>query len=285
MAFANIGALVDAELAGKTQFSSWRKTPSQATGAGVWFDLSMSPGLPTPNYYIGSPNVSTALAQSTDGGIYHGATTQGKYLRNLMALTVTPNAVPLPMILCDYLMFYPFVDMSITDEQTMTNSIALPRYPSGAGVQMMAVEVAAQSGVGNPQFYVTYTNDQGVSGRVTPLIACNTQTVNGTIISSDRALARSSGAFLPLQQGDDGVRSIESITFMQPDIGLIALVLVKPLATMTMRGIDAPVERDFAIDFAVMPKIQPDAYLNFLCLPNATLAAAPIYGSATFIWE
>lgn len=285
MAFANIKALVDAELSGKFQFSSWRKTPSQATGAGVWFDLSMSPGNPTPNYYIGTPNVNTALSQNTDGGIYHGATQNGKYLKNLMALTVTPNAVPLPMILCDYLMFYPFVDMSITDEQAMINSIQLPRYPTGKGVQMMAVEVAAQSGVGNPRFYITYTNDLGVAGRVTPLIACNTQTVNGTIISSDRASALSSGAFLPLQNGDTGVRSIESITFLTPDIGLVALVLVKPLAAMTIRGIDAPVERDYAIDFAVMPKIMPDAYLNFLCLPNATLAAAPIYGSATFVWE
>jgi hypothetical protein len=285
MAFASIRALVDAELAGNAQFSSWRKIPSQATAAGIWFDVSMSPGNPTPNYYIGTPNVSTALAQSTDGGVYHGTVTAGKYLKNLMALTVTAAAVPLPMILADYLMFYPFVDMSITDPQTLTTSIALPRYPTGRGVQMMAVEVAGQSGAGNPQFYVTYTNDKGASGRVTPLISCNTQTVNGTIISSSQATALSSGPFLPLQMGDQGVRSIDSITFLTADIGLISLVLVRPLVTMTMRGIDAPVERDYAIDFAVMPKIQPDAYLNFLVLPNASLAAAPIYGSATFVWE
>ena len=38
-----IKELVDAELAGKERRYTWRKTPSQVTTAGLWFDLSMSP--------------------------------------------------------------------------------------------------------------------------------------------------------------------------------------------------------------------------------------------------
>jgi hypothetical protein len=68
------------------------------------------------------------------------------------------------------------------------------------------------------------------------------------------------------------------------DVGLITFVIVKPLATMTVRGIDAPVERDFVVDFQALPIIQPDAYLNFLCHPSGTLAAAAINGTANFIW-
>lgn len=286
MALSNIRQLVDAENNGQFHYYTWRKTPSVATAAGIWFDLSMSPGNPVPNYYAASPAVAIALAQSTDYGIYHGAAPSGAsvYLKDIMAFTTTAAATPLPMILCDYLMYYPFVDMGVTDPQPMTTNISLPRYPTGLGCQIMAVETAPASGAGNPQFYVTYTNSDGVSGRVTPLISTNTQTLNGTIISSASATALSSGPFLPLQWGDEGVRKIDSVTMMTADIGLITFVIVKPLVNMTIRGIDAPVERSNVIDFPTMPVIQPDAYLNFICLPNGSLSGAPIHGTANFVW-
>lgn len=283
----NIKQVVEAEANGQYSFATWRKTPSQTTAAGIWFDLSMSPGNPVPNYYAASPTVSVALAQSTDGGIFHGSYPTGshkKYLKDIMAMTVTATAVPLSLILCDYLLYYPFMDMGITDFQSTTNSVNVPRYTTGAGVKMMAVEVAASLGAGNPQFYVEYTNSDGISGRITPLISTNTQTTTGTIISSSAATALSAGPFLPLQVGDTGVRSIDGITMMTADIGLITLVLVKPLATMQIRGIDAPVERSYVTDFAALPEIKNDAYLNFICLPAGTLAAAPIHGTANFIW-
>ena len=288
MTINSIRALVDSEIEGRSFFATWRKTATQTTGAGIWFDLSMSPGNPVPNYYAASPNVSIALSQSVDGGIAHGGAVSHlgykKHLKTFMAMTQTATAVPLPMILCDYLLFYPFVDMSITDEQPMTNTVPLQRSVSGAGVQIMAVEVAGQSGVGNPQFFVTYTNSNGVSGRTTTTVACNTQVVNGTIITASTATARSAGPFLPLQSGDTGVRSIDSITFLSPDIGLIALVLVKPIDNVSVRTIDAPAERVPLVDFSHLPIIEDDAYLNLICCPQGTLAAAPIHGYIETVW-
>lgn len=285
--FNSIKALVDAELDGKFQFTTWRKTPTQITSSGIWFDLSMSPGNPVPNYYAAAPNIAQRLARSTDGGIDHGAspTGQTKHLKQFMALTGTAAAVPLPMILCDYLLYYPFLDMSVTDPQSLDNTNTLSRYTDGAGVQVMAVEVAGQSGIGNPRFQITYTNQAGVTGRVSPSVACNTAVVNGTIITSAPNTADCAGPFIPLAAGDTGVRKVESIQFASADVGLIAMVLVKPIATHTLREITAPVERDFAIDFASMPVIQPDAYLNLICHPSASLSGAPIHGSATFIWS
>ena len=288
MAFRNVRAMVDAENNGQTFFSAWRKTPTQTTGAGIWFDLSMSPGNPVPNYYAAAPGIAIALAQSTDGGIPHGGNVSSigatKHLKEITAMTTTATAVPLPMILCDYLLFYPFVDMSITDPQMMNNTVKISRSISGVGVQIMAVEVAGQSGVGNPQFFVNYTNSDGVSGRQTPNIACNTQTVNGTLISSSAALNKSAGPFLPLQNGDVGVRSIDSITFLTADVGLISFVLVKPIMQMAIRSIDAPAEHVCFTDYAQLPTIEDDAYLNFICLPQGTLAAAPIHGTIKTIW-
>ena len=285
-AFRSFAELIDAEEAGRGTLFGWRKAPTQATGSGIWFDLSMSPGNPVPNFYAAAPLVSKVLAQSTDGGLFHGATPGGtytKHLRRIMAMTVTTTAVPLPCILLDYLMYYPFVDMSVTDAQAMTVGDALPRYPTGVGVQIMAVEVASQ--IGGVSFFVTYTNSDGVAGRTSQTVTCNTQTVNGTIISTAPATLGCAGPFIPLQAGDSGVRSIESCTFITGDVGLITLVLVKPLASFSIFDISAPSERDMILDGVQLPEIKADAYLNLICYPSGTLASSQIMGTIETVFN
>jgi hypothetical protein len=286
--FLNHRELIEAVEGGQSTVFGFRKAPTQVTGTNIWFDLSMSPGNPNPNYYAASPLVSKRLAQSSDGGIFHGASPgigRTKHLRRLMALVSTPTtALPLPMILCDYLLYYPFVDMSSTDAQIMTQSESLTRYTDGAGVQMMAVEVASQ--IGGVQFNVQYTNSAGVAGRVTPTVRCNTQTSVGTIITTAAATAGCAGPFLPLQAGDTGVRSIEACTFLTGDVGLVSLVLVKPLATLGVYDLQAPAEKDFALDNpATLPRIEDDAYLNLICLPSGSIASGQILGTIETVWN
>jgi hypothetical protein len=284
MTVYNVASLVDAEKNGQTFFSTWRKSPTQTTTAGNWFDLSMSPGNPVPNYYIGTPTYFVPLKQSTDGGIPHGGdiSPQQKFLRMLEAQTALTTAVPLPLWLLDYLGFYPFIDESVTDEQILYTSVAVPRYPLGEGVQMMAVVVAGQTGQLST-FKVKYTNSAGISDRWTPAHTMTVQSVNGTIISGG-VYANSRAPFMALQDGDAGVRSVQSIWFDVGDIGLISLVLVKPIARHTIRGIDAPVERDFYMEMSSIPEIKDDAYLNLIALPAGTVAAAPIYGYIKTVW-
>ena len=144
--------VADIEL-GQFAQNTWRKAPTQTTGSGIWFDLSLSPGNPVPQYFAASPMVATALARSADVGLNYGpliVSPSPRYLLRLSALTVTATAVPLPMILMDYLRYVPFVDMSITDPAPVTNNIALPRYPTGEGVKMMAVVRNKNSTVGRP---------------------------------------------------------------------------------------------------------------------------------------
>lgn len=281
---ANVAEIVAAYDAGRTHYRSWRKVPTQTTANGIWFDLSMSPGNPVAQYYAASPLVAVAMARSTDGGIDHGPNVAGytKYLHKLMAMTQTATAAPLAMILCDYLMYYPFVSMDAGD-QALTTNITLPRYPTGAGVKIMAVEVAGQ--VGGASFYVTYTNQDGISGQISRTVTCNTQVVNGTVITSDPATAGCAGPFIPLQSGDTGVRSIESVTFLSGDVGLISLVLVKPIASMSVYDITAPVEKDYLIDHDICPVILDDAYLNFIVHPVGTLASAALNGEIHTYWS
>ena len=286
--FANARVLADAQDAGKYLYASFRKQATQTTGAGIWFDLSMSPGNPAPNYYIGTPGVFTPMRQSTDGGLRHGGNVSPskKFLRKLLVETATAAAAPCQLLLLDYVGFYGFIDESVLDPQPLDNTTPLPRYVDGRGLQIMPVVVAGQTG--GQTFTVEYTNQDGVSGRVTNVATMSTQFVNGTILNSlqSGAAYANNGPFLSLQPGDSGVRSVQSVTIGGiGDVGLFALVLVKPLASIALRGIDAPTEIDYLTDMAALPQIEDDAYLNFLALPNGSLSGAPIIGVIETTWN
>lgn len=282
---AGVKELVDAELAGKERRYTWRKTPSQATTAGLWFDLSMSPGRPVPKYWFDAPPaIAKQISYSADGGLEHGGgvSPSEKYLRLTTGIATVATALPLTMILCDYLLYYPSVDDSVLDEQVMDNTVTLPRYTDGEGVQVIAVSVAGRTGGG--RFYFTYTNSDGVSGRTSQIAYQNSAAALGTLQNSGANNNASAMPFVGLQAGDSGVRSIDSVFMLDADVGLMTFILVKPLGTSVIRGIDAPVEKDYLMESSVVPRIYDDAYLSFLCLPQGTLAATVLMGDIKTIW-
>lgn len=289
MGFRSVRNLIESEVdLGQSHYATWRKSPTQVTGSGVWFDLALSPGNPPPFYYASSPLEAFPIYKSVNGGLNHGQNVSPaqKVLRKVLAMTVTATALPMNIKILDYLMYYPFVDESLDgEEQFMTNTETLPRYTDGAGVQIMAVVVAGHATGLTQSFVCSYTNQDGVPGRVTTPVFLNNQFVNGTIITTSLNVAGTAGPFLPLQSGDTGVRSIESLTMTGSDVGLMTLVLVKPLAQMSIRGKDAPVEVDYLKDFSQLPVIYDDAYLNMICCPVGTLAATAIHGEITTSWS
>lgn len=282
--FKTIGEVVDAEINGNVRNYVWRKTPSQTTITGLWFDTSMSPGMPAPQYYIGAITTATQLRQSTDGGLYHGANVSPseKFLRSMTTMANAVTALPMNTILCDYLMFYPFIDEGTTDPQTMTNVATLPRYTDGKGVQVMAIQTNA--GTGGQQFFFTYTNSDGVAGRTSQIVRMNTSTVVGNVIGSNTAIQNASNPFIGLQSGDDGVRYIEQVQMLGVDTGLFALVLVKPLAQHCFREVTVPYEKDFLVPTTDLVRIYDDAFLGMLCLPLGSLAATVLRGDLKVIW-
>lgn len=285
MSFKTIGEVVNSELDGKVRNYIWRKTPSQTTLSGRWFDLSMSPGMPPPQYYIGSITTATQLKQSVDGGLYHGpnVSPSNKYLRRITTMANAVTALPMNVLLCDYLMFYPFIDEGTTDTQSMTNTLSLPRYTDGKGVQVIAVQTNA--GTGGQQFYFTYTNSEGVSGRTSQIVTMNTSTVVGNILGSNTTIQNASNPFIGLQDGDSGVRSIESVTMLGIDTGLFSLVLVKPLTQTCFREVTVPYEKDYLIPTSDLIQIYDDAFLGFLALPLGTLAATVLRGDLKVILD
>lgn len=275
----NIEQLITAEEDGKVRQYTWRKTPSQVTTGALWFDLSMSPGRPVPKYWFDAPPaIAKAISYSSDGGLEHGGgvSPSEKYLRQTTGLATITTALPLTMILCDYLIYYPSIDDSVLDEQVLDNTVTLPRYTDGEGVKVIAVSVAGRTG--GARFYFTYTNSEGVSGRVSRTCYQNSASALGTLQNSGANNNNSAMPFLGLQDGDTGVRSIDSVFMLDADVGLMTLILVKPLGTSVIRGIDAVVEKDYYLESGVIPRIYDDAYLNFICLPQGSLAATALMG-------
>lgn len=280
-----IKELVDAELDGKVRQYTWRKTPSQVTTAGLWFDLSMSPGRPVPKYWFDAPPaIAKQITYSGDGGLEDGGgvSPSEKYLRLTTGIATAATALPLTMILCDYLLYYPSVDDSVLDEQVMDNTVTLPRYTDGEGVQVIAVSVAGRTG--GARFYFTYTNSDGVSGRTSQIAYQNSAAALGTLQNSGANNNASAMPFICLQAGDSGVRSIDSVFMLDADVGLMTLILVKPLGTSVIIEITAPVEKDYFMEAGVIPQIYDDAYLSFLCLPQGTLAATALMGDIKTIF-
>ena len=287
MGVNSVKQVIDAETEGRLRRYQWRKVPSQVTTAGYWFDLSLSPGNPVPKYWFdATPLIAKSVAQSTDGGLFHGANTdpQQQFLRMTTATSSSGTGLPLPLILCDFLLYYPSVDDSLLDEQLLDNTVTLPRYTDGEGVQVIAVTVAGRTG--GQSFFFTYTNSDGVSGRTSQIVQQNAVSAIGTIATSSLStLSQSGNPFIGLQSGDSGVRSIESVTMLGVDVGLFSLILVKPLARTMIREQTAPVEKDYLIEASDLPEIKDDAYLSWLTCPQGSLNAVTLFGDLQVIYN
>lgn len=289
--FRSVSEIAAAIDAGQHHITTWRKQPAvTGGGGGGHFDLSMVPGNPTPNYYASAPAVAAALSRSGNGGINHGPNPpdgMNKYLfKSMLLQTSSVNGNLFRALLCDYLLYYPFIDSSDPSEQLMDNTVGLSRCTDGEGVQIVPITVAPFGGY--TLFTCSYTNQDGVSGRTTRATRGYVANQNGMVLCNSYGanLAGFVGPFMALQAGDTGVRRIDSVTFSTNDVGLVCFVLVKPIANAgCIYELTAPVERTFPVDFPIMPKIENDAYLNHLICGAGSSYAQPYHGLMEFIWN
>jgi hypothetical protein len=76
------------------------------------------------------------------------------------------------------------------------------------------------------------------------------------------------------------------------DVGLFSIILVKPLAQTCFREggistagtIATPYEKDFLVPTTDIIRIYDDAFLNFVVLPQASLATTVLRGDLKVIW-
>lgn len=282
MAFSNFSdfktKVVDG---GQKHSATFRKQTAVVTTAGVWFDGSNMSGHPVTNFYASTPLKAEYLLARE--GVQHGPNvlTAQKHLKRALAVC---SVAPVNLLWIDSLLYYPFIDGDSTEAQALDNTNPLTRNTDGSGV--MAYVVAQGTYTGGAEFFITYTNQDGVSGRTSKTCRSNLSTTAGTIIhSGPSAGALSNTWMIPLAQGDTGIRSVQEFTFLSANGGIFALVLCKDLGSMSIREANVPSEKDFLVDTGFnMPVIPDGAYLSFLVLPNASIAGAAIYGNIETVW-
>jgi hypothetical protein len=188
----------------------------------------------------------------------------------------------IPIYVCDYLLFYPFVDMDAAgEEQLMDNTVTLPRYDDGVGVQMMLVTQAAPTGGG--QYTITYVNQADVE-KTTINQFCPAVGPNGSLLSATAAAAGVS-PFVPLADSDTGVKRVKSITFSVANGGLCAIVLVKPLFRTYIMDNNMAKEKEIIVRENIGSGIVDGAYINFIGQTNSgSISGGTFAGTLETIW-
>jgi len=282
-AFRTLSDLANAYESRRVHTCSFRKVFTTTITAGWWHDLSVLAGSPLPNYYFATPLEATVLNGTR--GLFHGSdqSPATKWISKLGIVAATAAMIGQYKLL-DYLLYYSGIDADVTDVQTLDNTVTLPRYTDGAGVQVMAVVVGTTSVI-NGTFTFDYINQDGVA-KTSPVQGTAGAVANfGNLYCSAQASnINTLGPFLKLAGGDTGVRSITSVTYIVPTGGLIALVLVKPLMDTLTVELNVPYETSVCLNKPITP-ILDGAYLNLIVRPTAAVTTATIAGYAEFVWS
>ena len=279
---------------GKFYRADWQKSTFATTAqtAGLWYSLLQGGGNPSANTTLGT-GTNLAFQALTDttvggGGIPHGGNVAGfKHLLNAAAQTAAATTAPCVLMLVDLLGFYPITTVTTTGAQTLNNTVTLPRYTDGAGVQAFLTPSTVM-GAATPNLSIGYTNSSGVAGKATPatLPIGNSAAAVTSIVYSGTGAGKF-GPFMPLAAGDAGVRSVQSINLSASYVsGVLNLVLAKPLLTLPITTLGVTAERDLVNQFMAMPKVYDGACLAWIMLAGAaTPVASPISGHLEFGWS
>lgn len=181
-----------------------------------------------------------------------------------------------------------YIDITTTGTGTHTINTLLPRYTNGAGVQAYMVNPSATAlGAGTPNLSLGYTNSTSDTSRATPttLPVGKTAAANGLILYSGTGVGKV-GPFVPLQGGDAGIKSIETIRNSTSYVsGSYSVVLCKPLLTLPITTLGVASERDLVNQLPSMPRVYDGACLNWLIYNGAnTPVNSAIYGHLDFAW-
>jgi hypothetical protein len=231
MSFRNVSEWAQCFDAGRFHITAFRKqVASAATAANDFVDYTYFAGNPVANFYASAP-LEAALVESNKG-IFLRDVGKSQFIKDFCTMSAAASATNATnqnqrLTLCDYLMYYPFIDTdAVGDQQDMVQTVTLPsRYPNGG--QIMCVAQSASSTVGT--FTLSYTNQDGVAGRTSQVTYTKAVAGGGILVSSPTNSVAGSLPFVNLQAGDTSAISVESCTFTAAGGGLMAIVIVKPL--------------------------------------------------------
>jgi len=169
---------------------------------------------------------------------------------------------------------------------THTVTVQIPRYLDGAGVRAH-LEVRATTGATAHNIAYSYTDQSGNAGNANPVtVACTASAIVPHITHSGTA-ANNYGPFLPLAQGDYGIRNFQTaqLSAASGTASTAALVLVRPLFQITLGVASLMVEKDLLNQIPSLPIIKDQACLGVLIGAGAAVAASTTFaGQVETVW-
>ena len=169
---------------------------------------------------------------------------------------------------------------------THTMTVQIPRYTDGAGVRAF-LEARATTGSTGHNLTMTYTNQAGIGSRTNPVtVAATVSAIVPHIVHSGVA-ANNYGPFMPMASGDSGIRSVQSmnLSIASGSASTAALVLVRPLADITIGVASLMTEKDLLNQMPSLPQIKDGACLGFLVGAGANVAASTTFaGRLETVW-
>lgn len=249
----------DGFIAAAKQFLSLAKTAARTTVSGTWysvFDLA------------GNPGAGTLAGTSTTAGVVPTDATAGCPVIDAFGASAVGylaqvdfgNTVACRMKLFDMVFkagAYPF-NASVTLSAQPSYSA---RMPGGSFRDTQIWVETVTTFTGNPTITVTYTNQDGVTGRTTGAIATGAALVTGRMVQ------------LPLQAGDTGVQRIDTVTCTVATVGTFNVLVLRPLWSGRCRSAnDGDVH---ALDKTAMPIVFADTALFLAINTDATSTGIP----------
>lgn len=235
------------------------KSSATSKGAGTFHSLWQITGAPGAG---GTPATGTGAActSATPGALYYVNPTAPalSYLARVLVNTGTVGS----LIFYDRLVHTSGLNGTLTTAQSI-NTTALPRYTTGATV-LPWIEWYTATGSTQVNFSVSYTNDGGTPGQISP-----TQAFVATPVA---------GQMHPvLLNGKDGARSIETLTLSASTLtaGNFGITLMKRLLTVPMATTNTGVVMDA---FAVGLQQIPDNSCLAMMVWCSTTSTGPIHG-------
>ena len=293
MPFSSMDSLITALTSGRSWRQDWNKITGAASAyaAGRWYDFSGLAGTPVANAWAGTALAWTPCDEATGNGtqifgMRHGGnvTPNTKHLTSLSGLTAVATGVPAQLMLVDLCGYYPGINMNLATAQTLTGTPTL-RYTNGVGVRAF-LSVTTATGATAHNIAMSYTDQDGNAGNTLPVtVACTASAIVGHITHSGTA-GNNFGPFLPLANGDSGIRSVQSVTISAASgAGAAALVLARPIMTVPLVQASVASERDAVNQLPSLPPIPDGACLTWLYFAGAATATnTNFYGHAEFAW-
>lgn len=266
--FASFDQTIDAQtVQGKGQIVIGNKA-SITTIAGAIHSLWTAAGQPGAGAFGGTPLAARAVNGSTTGAITFTNPTAPDTLHMLTAWLTSTIAAG-TFFLVDRLLDYPTIDCTSTSLQTFNNTVTLPRYTDGTGVEMFA-EVTTNLGATPQTCTFTYTNSAGVGSRTTTL---------APVVSSAVARVPQTGFFIPRQAGDSGIRSVQSAQFGgSMGAGVMNLTLCRPYFVLPCTQANFPFLLNLVTSFPLLHQLVDNRALVWLIKAATTSSGNMDFG-------